>query len=114
MATNSEPREDRAKTRRQRLALSNDFMHGLTPEQFHKEAEALAAMTAAARERLKAQLIERLKTPVDRPTWGPDWVRHGERVAARARKKGPARQLFSCGKKKDDGTRTTRSASAPP
>jgi hypothetical protein len=94
---------DKPKTQRTRLALSNDFMHGLSPEEFHKEAEALAAMTAAARARLQAQLIERLKTPVDRPTWGPDWVRHGERVAAPRRgKKGWLSKLFSFGKKDDE------------
>jgi hypothetical protein len=66
-------------------ALSRELFHGLTPEQFDVEAQALAkaeAMTPAVRARLRSQLIERLKTPVDRPTWGPDWVKHGEKVAA--------------------------------
>jgi hypothetical protein len=33
------------------------------------------------RERLKTQLLERLKTPVDKPSWGPDWRDQGEKVA---------------------------------
>ena len=94
------------KTRKQRLALSNDFLHGLSPEEFHKEAEALAAMTSAARARLKAQLIERLKTPVDEPSWGPDWVRQGERVAAQQPKgEGFFARTFSSARKR---TRTRR------
>jgi hypothetical protein len=83
---------DRARTRK---ALSYDLLHGLTPEEFNEEAKALAEMgpmTEAMRKRLKAQLVERLKTPVDEPSWGPDWVRHGEKVAARNQK---ARSLFS-------------------
>ena len=67
-----------------RKALSHDLLHGLTPEEFNQEAQELAkmeAMTPAMRARLRAQLVERLKTPVDEPSWGPDWVRRGERVA---------------------------------
>lgn len=67
-------------------ALSHELLHGLTPEEFNAEATALAemeALTPSMRERLKTQLVERLKTPVDAPSWGPDWVRHGERVAAK-------------------------------
>jgi len=104
---------DKLKRAKRRLDLSDDFMHGLSPEEFHKEAEALAAMTAAARARLRAQLIERLKTPVDRPTWGPDWVRHGERVAApRREEKGNGRlaKLFSFGKKDDDDDKADKDA----
>ena len=73
-----------------RRALSSELFHGLTPEQFDDEAKALAkaeAMTPAVRARLKAQLIERLKTPVDQPSWGPDWVKRGEKVAAHRHKK---------------------------
>jgi len=100
-------KQDRPRTRQ---ALSHDLLHGLTPEEFNEEAKALAdmeAMTPAMRARLRAQLIERLKTPVDEPSWGPDWVRHGERVAARNQKtKGPLGRLFSGfgkkNKKKDD------------
>lgn len=67
-------------------ALSHELLHGLSPVEFNAEAAALAnmeALTPAMRARLKAQLVERLKTPVDAPSWGPDWVRHGERVAAK-------------------------------
>jgi hypothetical protein len=67
-----------------RKALSRDLLHGLSPEEFQEEAQKLAAMgamTPVVRARLKAQLIERLKTPVDKPSWGPDWRREGERVA---------------------------------
>ena len=64
-------------------ALSHDLLDGLSSEEFDEQAKKLASMNAnpAARARLKAQLVERLKTPVDEPSWGPDWVRHGERVA---------------------------------
>jgi hypothetical protein len=65
-------------------ALSQDLLSGLSPEEFEAEARRFAAMgalTAAMRARLKAQLIERLKTPVDKPSWGPDWRREGEKVA---------------------------------
>ena len=68
-----------------RQALSNDLFHGLTPQEFNDEARSLAqaeAMTPEVRERLRTQLVHRLKTPVDKPSWGPDWVRHGERTAA--------------------------------
>ena len=67
-----------------RRKLSHELLHGLTPEQFDEEAKALAAaeaMTPPVRARLRAQLVERLKTGVDAPSWGPDWVRHGERGA---------------------------------
>ena len=75
---------------RQRQALSQELFHGLTPEEFNQEAKELAkleALTPQVRARMKAQLTERLKTPVDQPSWGPDWVRHGERVSASAQKK---------------------------
>jgi hypothetical protein len=64
--------------------LSHELFHGLTPEEFDKEARSLAdaeAMTPSVRERLRAQLTERLLTPPDSPSWGPDWIRHGERNA---------------------------------
>ncbi len=73
-----------------RTGLSRDLLHGLTPEEFDIEAKELAkaqAMTPSVRARMRAQLIERLKTPVDKPSWGPDWVKHGERVAAHRHKK---------------------------
>jgi len=89
-----------------RQTLSRELLHGLTPEEFNQEAEELAkmqAMSPAMRARLKAQLVERLKTPVDEPSWGPDWVRHGERVAARnQRSKGLLAHVFSRKNKDDD------------
>ncbi len=78
-----------------RQALSNDLFHGLSPEEFNQEAQALAdakAMTPEVRERLRTQLVHRLKTPVDKPSWGPDWVRHGERTAAQ--RSGEKRGIF--------------------
>jgi hypothetical protein len=102
MARTSEQQgAERARTRK---ALSHDLLQGLTPEEFNEEAKSLSqmdAMTPAMRARLKAQLVERLKTPVDEPSWGPDWIRHGERVAARnQRAKGPLAGLFSRNSKK--------------
>ncbi|HWA91506.1 MAG TPA: hypothetical protein VG889_15825 [Rhizomicrobium sp.] len=87
--------------------LSRELFHGLTPEQFDVEAKALAqaqAMTPAVRARLKAQLVERLKTPVDEPSWGPDWVKHGEKVAAHShsKKKGALSKLIPFGKQELD------------
>lgn len=67
-----------------RRALSKDLLFDLSPEEFNEEAQQLAAMqamTPTMRARLRTQLVERLKTPVDKPSWGPDWVRQGERVA---------------------------------
>ncbi|MGN6516116.1 MAG: hypothetical protein ACTHLR_09785 [Rhizomicrobium sp.] len=67
-----------------KVALSHEFFHGLTPEEFDNEAQTLAsaqAMTPAVRRRLEAQLTERLMTPPDPPSWGPDWIRHGDRYA---------------------------------
>lgn len=67
-----------------KVALSHEFFHGLTPEEFDSEAQTLSkaqAMTPAVRRRLEAQLTERLMTPPDPPSWGPDWIRHGDRYA---------------------------------
>jgi hypothetical protein len=80
---------DRVPVRRN--ALSHELFHGLSPEEFGREARSLAdaqAMTPQTRARIEALLIERLKTPVDTPSWGPDWVRRGERVAAARQRKG--------------------------
>jgi hypothetical protein len=89
-----------------RSALSRDLFHGLTPEQFDEEAQSLAkvqAMTPSVRARMKAQLIERLKTPVDNPTWGPDWVKRGEKVAAHRHKKpGVMAKMLPFGKKDEE------------
>lgn len=91
------PGEDEgAQPQKPRSSLTRELFHGLTPEQFHAEAEALAqikALTPAARARLKAQLIERLKTPIDEPSWGPDWVRRGERAAAHRHRPGVMARL---------------------
>lgn len=61
--------------------LSHDLLSGLSPEEFEAESQKICALPPAARTRLRAQLIERLKTPVDEPSWGPDWHRKGEKVA---------------------------------
>jgi len=81
--------------------LSKDLFHGLSPEEFDSEAQSLAdaeAMTPQVRARLKAQLVERLMTPPDKPSWGPDWVKRGERDAPRAKRSG----LFSRARKEDE------------
>jgi hypothetical protein len=73
-----------------RNALSHELFHGLSPEEFDREAKSLRsaeAMTPQTRARMEAQLLERLKTPVDTPSWGPDWVKRGERVAAQQRRR---------------------------
>jgi hypothetical protein len=88
-----------------RSALSRDLFHGLTPEQFDVEAQALAkvqAMTPTVRARMKSQLIERLKTPVDQPSWGPDWVKRGERVAGhRQGQPGAMAKMLPFGRKEE-------------
>ncbi len=78
-----------------RRKLSHELLHGLTPQEFDEEAKALVAaeaMTPPVRARLKAQLVERLKTSVDVPSWGPDWVRHGERDAPQYSYRHPRRR----------------------
>ena len=83
-------KEGQAEVPVRRQSLSHELFHGLSPEEFDREAKSLAsaeAMTPTVREHLEAQLVERLKTPVDMPSWGPDWVRHGERVAALQRRR---------------------------
>ncbi len=96
------PREPAPMARRS-TRLSHELFHGLTPEEFDKEARSLAdaeAMTPAVRARLRAQLTERLLTPPDAPSWGPDWVRHGERNAPKYGKDKSRFAFF--GKKEDD------------
>jgi hypothetical protein len=99
---------------KQRRLHSHELCDGLSPEEFDRQAKSVRdaeGMTAAVRARLKAQLIERLKTPVDTPSWGPDWVKKGERVAARGRKEdGVFARVLSFAKKKDDEDK----ADAPP
>jgi hypothetical protein len=89
-----------------RSALSQGLFHDLTPEQFNVEAKELSkaeALTPTVRARLKAQLIERLKTPVDEPSWGPDWVKKGEKVAAhRHRKPGLVSRMLPFGKAEEE------------
>ncbi len=103
-----------ARTAGTRQALSHDLLHGLSPEEFNQEAKSLAdmeAMTPVMRARLKAQLVERLKTPVDEPSWGPDWVRQGERVAARnQRSKSRLAQILDHRKKAGDEEEAPRPA----
>ncbi|MGC9953819.1 MAG: hypothetical protein ABSD21_06045 [Rhizomicrobium sp.] len=106
MTADYRPRADTTQTPKKRQALSHDLLHGMSPKEFDDEAKALAdadAMTPAVRARMKAQLIERLKTPVDQPSWGPDWVRQGERAAAQSRKgKGVVGKILSFSSKKKD------------
>jgi len=97
-------REDPYQVPVRRNGLSNELFHGLSPEEFDLEAKSLAsaeAMTPTTRARIERQLLERLKTPVDTPSWGPDWVKHGERVAAqRRRREGRIASWF--GRKEDE------------
>ncbi|HTQ13315.1 MAG TPA: hypothetical protein VMH86_05505 [Rhizomicrobium sp.] len=85
-----------------KVALSHELFHGLSPEEFRAESEMFheaIAMSPGVRRRLEAQLKERLMTPPDPPSWGPDWVRHGEKFAPkRGEKQGWLRGLF---RKKD-------------
>src|SRR5579871_5648319 len=83
-------KEDPYQVPTRRNSLSHELFHGLSPEEFDVEAKSVAqaaAMTPATRARIEAQLIERLKTPVDKPSWGPDWVKHGDRGAAPDRRR---------------------------
>jgi hypothetical protein len=83
-------KDDLSQVPARRTALSHELFHGLSPEEFDSEARSLAdteAMTPQVRARLEALLLERLKTPVDTPSWGPDWVKRGERVAAQQRRR---------------------------
>ena len=89
-----------------RKKLSHELFHGLSPEEFDREAKSLAdaaALTPSVRERLEAQLIERLKTPVDVPSWGPDWVKRGERVAAASQGERKGRFAAWFGKDEEEG-----------
>jgi hypothetical protein len=82
--------KSRSSKRAPRNGLSRELLHGLTPDEFKAEAHSLAeaeAMTPQVRERMKAHLVERLMTPVDRPSWGPDWIRQSDRDAPRRGKK---------------------------
>jgi hypothetical protein len=86
-------------------SLSHELFHDLTPQQLDREARSLAdaeALTPAVRARLEAQLIERLKTPVDPPSWGPDWVKKGDRHAPKHRRQGRFNLLALMGAKKKE------------
>jgi hypothetical protein len=88
-------------------ALARDMLHGLSPEEFDVEAKSLAAaesLTPQVRERMRTQLVERLKTPIDPPSWGPDWIKRGEKSSPLTeKKKGGSRlaSLFPFGRKDD-------------
>ncbi|MGD0191574.1 MAG: hypothetical protein ABSD74_12605 [Rhizomicrobium sp.] len=85
--------------------LSHDLFHGLSPEEFDSEAQSLAdaeAMTPQVRARLKAQLIERLMTPPDKPSWGPDWVKRGDRDAPRKKQENFLDRFRKSGRSADD------------
>jgi hypothetical protein len=90
-----------------KVALSHELFHGLTPDEFRAERETFneaVGMAPGVRRRLEAQLKERLMTPPDAPTWGPDWVKHGEKFAP---KRGEKRALLGgLFKKKDDEDET--------
>ena len=71
-------------------ALARDMLHGLSPEEFDVEAKSLAAaeaLTPQVRERMRTQLVERLKTPIDPPSWGPDWIHRGPKTSPLTEKK---------------------------
>jgi len=90
-----------------RHALSHELFHGLTPQEFDNEAQSLAdaqAMTPAVRRRMEAQLTERLMTPPDAPSWGPDWVKRGDKDAPKRGKqpKGLFARTFSREDDEDD------------
>ena len=87
-------------------ALARDMLHGLSPEEFDIEAKSLAAaeaLTPQVRERLRTQLVERLKTPIDPPSWGPDWIRRDDKPLTE-KKEGGFRlaSLFPFGRKDED------------
>src|SRR5271170_7333209 len=89
-------------------ALARDMLHGLSPEEFDVEAKSLAsaeALTPQVRGRLRTQLVERLKTPIDPPSWGPDWIKRGDKSAPLTQKKAGGfrlASLFPFGRKEDD------------
>ncbi len=101
-----------------KVALSHELFHGLTPEEFNTEAKMLAdaqAMTPAVRRRLEAQLTERLMTPPDAPSWGPDWVKRGEKDAPKRgkQKAGVFTRVFNREDEDDDDDRVEASAASP-
>jgi hypothetical protein len=107
-ADTGRPRAVRGGSAQRRGSLSRDMLHGLSPEEFDGEAKSLAAaesLTPQVRERMRMQLVERLKTPIDPPSWGPDWVKRGHTTEPLTeKKKGGLRlaSLFPFGRKDDD------------
>jgi hypothetical protein len=94
--------DEPARRPQDRQRLSHEMFHGLTPEQFDMEAKSLAqaeAMTPAVRARIRARLTERLLTPPDAPSWGPDWVSHGDKNAP---KHGKEQSRFAFFGKRDE------------
>jgi hypothetical protein len=94
------------KSQQPKHALARDMLHGLSPEEFDVEAKSLAAaesLTPQVRERMRTQLVERLKTPIDPPSWGPDWIKRSEKPLTE-KKEGSSRlaSLFPFGRKSDD------------
>lgn len=91
-----------------RHALARDMLHGLSPEEFDVEAKSLAAaeaLTPQVRERLRTQLVERLKTPIDPPSWGPDWIKHGPKSTPLTQKNKEGfrlASLFPFGRKEEE------------
>ncbi len=95
-------------------ALSHELFHGLTPQEFDSEAQSVAeaqAMTPAVRRRMEAQLTERLMTPPDAPSWGPDWVKRGERDAPKRGKQKPGLFARTFGREDDDEDESTEALS---
>lgn len=81
-------RSRRGGTRYGRMTLTDDLF-GMSQDEFGNQARALAevsALSPATRERVKHQLIQRLKTPVDPPSWGPDWARRRNKELAKGEK----------------------------
>jgi hypothetical protein len=98
-----------------KVALSHELFHGLTPDEFRAEGEMFQDAVGASpvvRRRLEAQLKERLMTPPDAPTWGPDWIRHGDKFAP---KRGDAKRGWFSGwfGKKDEEAAEIEDEPAP-
>ena len=100
-----------------KVALSHELFHGLTPDEFRAERETFndaVGMAPGVRRRLEAQLKERLMTPPDAPTWGPDWVKHGEKFAPRrGEKRALLGGLFKKKRRRRRDRDTTTSPSRP-
>ncbi|HEY2070955.1 MAG TPA: hypothetical protein VGG48_15475 [Rhizomicrobium sp.] len=99
-----------------KVRLSHELFHGLTPEEFRAEREQFdeaVGMAPGVRRRLEAQLRERLMTPPDAPSWGPDWIRHGDKYAPkRGEAKPGALSRLNPFRKKDEEEDAAREAFA--